>query len=606
MRAMIILSMLTASCFLLTGLIKPYPHPYAHRITGSYALPPAVDSSIACFKREAPQFAGSCSILRNALQSIDLQSPQSLAEAKQKLLDCRLHYKRIEAFLDYFFKSSSRIYNGPPKYEPEEPDMEYQSPVGLQVIESLLYDSAGRTPGQKQELLQQIEAVASSAADLPSLLYNFQADDRQLLESWRIELVRIITLGITGYDAPCLKSGLTESLEALQSMRIQLQPYRIPKDPGSDSLFGLLDKTIGWLRNHPEFDSFDRVAFLTEAALPLQHQLSLFIRERNLVLNTSKVLNYEADNIFSPDALIPDNFPRSGVENKGVTLPGASRQLLSAGRKLFFDKRLSGNGERSCASCHDPGKMFTDQLAANSTFDGHGSLKRNTPTLLYSGFQYRQFWDGRAGTLEEQVRTVLRDTLEMNGAPRDEQETAQIAAALAAYVRSLHPRNSPFDRYMQGDHRALDARQINGANLFMGKAQCATCHFIPLFNGLIPPDYKLTEFEVLGTTRTGNLDKPALSPDQGRYALYNFDFYKGAFKTPTVRNAALTYPYMHNGSLPTLEKVMEFYNKGGGAGLGLDVPEQTLPATPLHLNDREMQDIILFMNSLTDSTGYKY
>ena len=593
---MLILSILTGSCFFLTGLIKPVPYPTA----------PAVDSSIAYFRREAPQFARSCTILHTTLQSIDLQSPQAIADARQKLIDCRLHYKRIEAFLNYFFQSPSRIYNGPPKYEPEEPDMEYQSPVGLQVIESLLFDSAGRTQKQKEELLQQIGAVASSAADLPSLLYDFQADDPQLLESWRIELVRIITLGITGYDAPSLKSGLAESCEALQAMRFQLQPYKIQKDPRTDSLFHFLDQAIDRLHNHPDFDSFDRIAFLTQTALPLQRQLRLFIRERGLELNTSKVLNYEADNIFSPDALIADNFPRSGVESKGGALPGASMELITAGQKLFFDKTLSGNGQRSCATCHDPGKMFTDQLAANSTFDGHGSLKRNTPTLLYSGFQYRQFWDGKASTLEEQVRTVLRDSLEMNGAPRNDQETAQIATALAAYVRSLHPRNSPFDRYMQGDHQALDARQINGANLFMGKAQCATCHFIPLFNGLIPPDYRLTEFEVLGTTRTGDLDKPTLSPDEGRYALYAFDFYKGAFKTPTVRNAALTYPYMHNGSLPTLEKVMEFYNKGGGAGLGLNVPTQTLPAAPLHLNDREIQDIILFMNALTDSTGYKY
>ena len=111
----------------------------------------------------------------------------------------------------------------------------------------------------------------------------------------------------------------------------------------------------------------------------------------------------------------------------------------------------------------------------------------------------------------------------------------------------------------------------------------------------------MTEFEVLGTTRTDRLDQPQLSTDPGRYAIYPFPFYKGAFKTPTVRNAALTYPYMHNGAFRDLKKLMEFYNKGGGAGLGLRVPEQTLSATPLHLSPGEIDDIILFLQTLTDT-----
>ncbi|HTI09921.1 MAG TPA: cytochrome c peroxidase [Puia sp.] len=601
MRAIIILGILSGSCLLLTGLMRPAP-PQAS----------GVGVSIAYFRKEAPEFAKSCKELFSALQSIDPSTPPSLGKARQKLIECRLHYKKIEFFLEYFFRSSSRIYNSPPKYEGEEPDMEYQSPVGLQVIESLLYQPP--VAGKKNELLQQAGAVAGSAADLSSLLYDFQTDDRQILESLRVELIRVITLGITGYDAPSLKSGLAESYEVLQSMRFQLQPYLTAGETRSDSLLAFLDKAIGQLRNNPGFDAFDRVSFLTGSALPLQRQLRLFIRERKLELNTNGVLNYEADNLFSPDALVADNFPRGdaapgaaepaglrmGPVDSAAEAAGCQSALIAAGQKLFFDKTLSGNGQRSCATCHNPEKMFTDQLPSNKTFDGHGLLRRNTPTLLYSGFQYRQFWDGKVNTLEEQVKTVLRDPLEMNGAARGEAEMGQLSAAIAAYVRSLHPFNSPFDRYMQGDNRALGLREKKGANLFMGKAQCATCHFIPLFNGLIPPDYKLTEFEVLGTTRTDEFNKPRLSADEGRYALYPFAFYKGAFKTPTVRNTALTYPYMHNGAYHSLEKVLEFYNKGGGAGLGLKVPAQTLPDRPLHLSKEEMEDIILFLKALTD------
>ena len=157
--------------------------------------------------------------------------------------------------------------------------------------------------------------------------------------------------------------------------------------------------------------------------------------------------------------------------------------------------------------------------------------------------------------------------------------------------------------------------------------------FYPPLNGLIPPYYALTEFEVLGTTASDNfagpnktahaklvpnksataktahaISAPAkdaprlnLSPDVGRYTLYPFPFYKGAFKTPTVRNSANTAPYMHNGAFHNLATLLDFYNKGGGAGLGLSVPNQTLSPAPLHLSKDEMNNIIVFIHTLTDS-----
>ena len=573
------------------------------------SVPPSagVRSAMDYFKTEAGEFANSCTELRQTAQSIQASnaSPISITRARQQLIDCRRHYKRIESFLEYFFRSSSRIYNQPPKFEAEEPDMEYQSPVGLQVIESLLYEKKSRI--DKTALLEQINAIVSAASDLPALLYNMQASDEQVLESLRIELIRVMALDITGYEAPLLKSGIDESYEAMVSFRQQLQPYLTTVETRSDSLRYFLDKTIGDLYRNPAnnkspgaspaFDAFDRLAFLTGSALPLQRQLGLFIREKKWELNTNAILNYKADNLFSPNALSIDRMPGVHTGNKTA--------MIRLGKILFSETSLSGNGKKSCATCHDPGKMFSDQLTVPVAFDGHHLLDRNAPSLLYSGFQYSQFWDGRVKTLEEQVRAVLKDSLEMNA------DTVALAAAtpsldtvveaLAAYVRSLHPMNSPFDHYMNGNTKALNARERNGANLFMGKAQCATCHFMPLFNGLIPPDYARTEFEILGTTLTDRFETPRLSKDPGRYTVYAFPFYKGAFKTPTVRNTAVTYPYMHNGAFHSLEKLMDFYNKGGGAGLGLKVPEQTLSPDPLHLNPREIGDIILFIHTLTDS-----
>ncbi len=177
----------------------------------------------------------------------------------------------------------------------------------------------------------------------------------------------------------------------------------------------------------------------------------------------------------------------------------------------------------------------------------------------------------------------------------------QVAMAIATFIRTLSPMNSPFDRYIAGDQRAMTQDQIHGFNLFMGKAQCGTCHFAPLFNGLRPPLYDLTEYEALGVPAADDLHSPRQDGDSGRFGVYPIPFYQQAFKTPTLRNVAVTAPYMHNGSMRSLEKVMEFYNKGGGRGLGLTTPQQTLPAEPLHLSAKEIQQIILFLHALTDA-----
>ena len=177
----------------------------------------------------------------------------------------------------------------------------------------------------------------------------------------------------------------------------------------------------------------------------------------------------------------------------------------------------------------------------------------------------------------------------------------EVAASLAAYLNELNPMDSPFDLYIQGAQNALTDRQKEGFNLFMGKAQCGTCHFPPFFNALLPPLFDLSEVEILGVTSTDDLIRPLLDPDLGRFDLYKIPYYKRAFKTPTVRNVAKTAPYMHNGSFKSLQSVLDFYNKGGGSGLGLTVEEQTLSANPLNLSGRQLEDIILFLESLTDS-----
>jgi cytochrome c peroxidase len=574
------------------------------------------EATVAYYKLKSDEFAASTIRLQSSIANIRNNDSSSIRDARNALAVCRLNYKSIEFFLEYFFKSFAIFFNGPNKFEVEEPYMEWQSPIGLQVIETLLFQENVETV--KEELLQQIDAVNSSASDLKALLYGFKADDKQLLESFRLELIRIYTLGITGFDAPSLKTGITESYVALTGVEHALRPFLKENTSHADSVSYYLNSSLKYLNKKADFNSFSRLEFLVQYGLPLQKQLSLLINEMHLIHNsTNNILNYEAENVFSPDAININAFPNAGV------VPNSS--LIELGKKLFFETALSGNNKTSCATCHNPEKHFSDGLSKSLAFNGHSNVSRNAPTLLYSGFQFQQFWEGRARDLEEQVATVMSSPQEMNSnyttaskylsiqkeyknlfqqsfpTTKDSIITlATISQSIAAFVRTLNPRNSPFDKYMQGDKNALNESEQHGFNLFMGKAQCATCHFAPLFNGLVPPLYNLSELEILGTPKTDNFAKPESDTDRGRYNIFPIAFYEKAFKTPTVRNVSATAPYMHNGSFRSLDKVVEFYNKGGGKGLGLDVKNQTLSADSLHLTNTEIKDIVSFMQSLED------
>lgn len=563
---------------------------------------------VTVFREGAAEFSRSSLELKVAVAALDKKDTVTLLRARLALKDSRMRYKKIEFFMDYFFESESMIYNKPAKVEVEEPYMEYQEPSGFQVMEAMLFDADPAS--HQKELIAQADLVSSSAADLNSLLYGFEGNDKEIMESVRLELLRVITLSITGYDAPELKTGIEESYVSLEAISKILRPYLLK---GSDPLSLNLVNTLAYLKDHPDFDSFNRMEFLTKYALPMQEQLRDFIGSEKLDLNSKTALNYEAKNIFSRDAIPGDAFPGLKESNPAI---------VALGRKLFTEKSLSGNLRRSCSTCHRPEAYFTDGLKTSLAFDGKTYVQRNAPSLLYAGFQYAQFWDGRAKSLREQIKAVISNPLEMNGDhaviierlqrdtiyqkdfqrafPASGINTETLSDALAAYVKGLAPLNSAFDKYIAGDKKALSAEQVKGFNLFMGKGQCGSCHFAPLFNGLIPPFYKRTEYEILGTPENDDFDHLKADKDKGRSGYFPISYYEAAFKTPTVRNAEKTAPYMHNGVFKDLDKVVEFYNQGGGAGLKLDLPQQTLSAKPLHLSKEETHQIVVFMQSLTD------
>lgn len=555
-----------------------------------------VSHCLQYFRNGASDFLHANQDLYAAIDSLNADST-TVDRARKALADCRRSYKSIAFFTSYFFPSETRFYNAAPKFEVEEPTLELVEPMGLQQIEALLFEDD--VLSAKTMLLTHSEAMLTSAGDMASLLYGLEVTDAQVLESARIELVRIATLYISGYDAPLLKSGIAETLEATKALETILKPYWIANPKAGKSIAMLMNSSQSYLNTHQDFDSFNRMEYLTRFALPMQKELGAFITALGLEINTTKFLNHRAPHIYS----------RNALKSWDVEENDSARTLVDMGRALFFDQSLSGNASTSCATCHIPEKYFADGLTKSPSLVPDSVLKRNTPTLLYAGWQHTQFWDGRAADLKDQIHDVVFNPLEM-GAGRASFDVrgmgiGEVSEALAAFIRQLSPMDSPFDRYIDGEQAALTDRQVSGFNLFMGKAQCGTCHFPPFFNSLLPPLFALSEVEILGTTTSDDFEKAGLDPDPGRYDLYRMKYYKGAFKTPTVRNAAKTAPYMHNGAFKTLDKVVDFYNKGGGKGLGLPVEEQTLAAKPLNLSDHEMQDIVLFLESLTDSNPEK-
>jgi cytochrome c peroxidase len=252
-------------------------------------------------------------------------------------------------------------------------------------------------------------------------------------------------------------------------------------------------------------------------------------------------------------------------------------ESIELGRRLFFDRRLSCDQSLSCASCHDPERAFSDgRPLAVGIFGRQG--RRNAPALINRGYGRSFFWDGRVAMLEEQVLKPIQDPNEMDmslaeaaarvGLPPDE-----ISRALASFVRSILSGDSPYDRFINGDRSALTPEQQLGLQVFRGKGNCTACHVGPNFS-----DERLHN--------TGVAWRDGLLTDEGAD--------HGNFKTPTLREIARTAPYMHDGSLSTLQDVVEFYDRGGHPNPNLDSEIR-----PLRLSPAEKQGLLDFLSTLS-------
>jgi len=262
-----------------------------------------------------------------------------------------------------------------------------------------------------------------------------------------------------------------------------------------------------------------------------------------------------------------------------------TREKVALGRRLFFDKRLSRDGTLACASCHGPERAFSDGRAVAPGINGAEGT-RNAPALINRGYGRSFFWDGSADSLERQVLQPILNPIELGlTVPELERRTgmkvADVSAALASYVRTIRSGDSRFDRYAAGRTASLNALEKAGLEVFRGKGGCSACHFGSNFTD--------ERFHNTGVAwRDGRL------ADEGRFAISDNPRDHGAFKTPTLREISRTAPYMHDGSLATLEDVVEFYSSGGRPNPNLD-PE----IRPRNLSEEEKRALIAFLKTLS-------
>jgi cytochrome c peroxidase len=280
-------------------------------------------------------------------------------------------------------------------------------------------------------------------------------------------------------------------------------------------------------------------------------------------------------------------------------------EKVALGWQLYYDARLSADGSVSCASCHAPEAGFADPAPVST---GVGGLQgdRNSPTVINAAFSASQFWDGRAATLEEQALGPIENPVEMantlpqvlqtlEGIPGYRQQFAEVfggdritadmvAKAIASFERTVVSGDSAWDRWVETkDDSVISEAALRGEELFRGKAGCSQCHL-----GFNFSDAHLDLYHNIGV---GMAEEDF---DEGRYGVTKVIPEHGAFKTPTLRNVVETAPYMHDGSLATLEEVIAYYNDGGEPNAYLD-PK----ISKLELTEHEVADLVAFLEALT-------
>lgn len=574
----------------------------------------------------ADSFAVSCSLARAGMGTHGLR-----VEYERM----RSAYKACELLIEYLDPHTVTSYlNGAPlpKLDPKSTFIEELEPEGLQVIDELLYGHEKLDDETIRTVQDKSVRFASSIRQAMMLVRNAPWTDRMILECLRTGVLRLTTMGITGFDRPASEPTLEDNDPLLRTMCELLETYEPWSSSASDgralrASLSCIHRAQTMLRS--SFDGLDRAELIRTCLDPLYKNVvtlhtQLGVEFGDEIGSGQVVLNPRAESMFHHSVF-------NAAATTGLAATTLSPQMVELGRLLFFDPALSESNERSCASCHRPEKAFTDGLPTSTALGRKRSIQRNAPTLINSVFARRFFYDLRAMRLNDVVAHVVthkdefgsslidmvtrlrassryqlmfESAFRMKGA--EAIDATHVGLAIGSYVASLSSFDSRIDRYLRGEAVRVSPSERRGLNLFMGRAACATCHFAPTFAGYVPPTFVESESEILGVPARFDTVNAVPDTDIGRAAGIRREYsriYRHSFKTPTIRNVALTAPYFHNGSYRTLEQVIDFYARGGGKGIGWPVPHQTLPFDKLELNGRDRRDLVAFMKSLTDTVG---
>lgn len=545
-----------------------------------------------------------------------------------KIKEQRLLLKGLDFWLRYLEPTTYIKINGPLPVEWETEVFEkYEKPYRREGAGfTLAWQYLNETETEKDSLANLIQlAIHAGKVFLNDSITTKLSDPSHFYFCNRLFLLNLSTIYTTGFECPDEESILPELVAMTQSVKSIYESY--------NTLYPLFQLSSAYLQKYQSlmdfvksnignYQNFDHFTFIKDFVNPLYAINQQHIREYKL--SSKSVVDYslsKANNsIFDKSLYVAQN-PK-GLYRR-ISDPKILAEIERLGKLLFYDPILSFNNQRACASCHKSDQAFTDTIVrTNLQLNGQTFLTRNSPSLINSMYNHLIMLDGKHLSLQEQVKAVISNSVEMGETPEhvikkvldckdykqgftsllkytpEEKELGfdHLASAITFYYGKFSKYTSDFDEAMNNKTEVKDEVKL-GFNLFMGKAQCATCHFVPHFNGVKPP-YVGSEFEVLGVPADSNYKQ--LSPDVGRYAMNPAPETHHAFRTGSLRNISKTKPYMHNGVFNSLEQVIEFYNAGGGAGKGLYVPNQTLSSDSLNLSSNEKYLLVQFMKALDE------
>ncbi len=547
--------------------------------------------------------------------------------------EVRRNLKQMDFWFRYLEPTVYKKINGPLPVEWETEVFEkFEKPYrkeGAGLTLASLY--TGEDTVEKDSLVNLVQSAINATA-------TYQADSiTKNLVSYhhfylcnRLYLLNLAAIYTTGFECPDTSKIIPELRLMLADVGDTYHAFNesFPATALSKEYLSLYAGTIEFTKKQPDtYSTFDHYLFIKNYINPLFKLNQQLIKEYKVISRSfvDYTLNKTAASIFTKSLY-------NGQNAKGIYLRVDDEAVLAeiekVGKLLFYDPILSGNNQRSCASCHKPDSYFTDSAVATAMqFDGTNSLLRNTPSLVNVVYNHLVMLDGKHISLQDQTKAVVTNPIEMGSTEKDilkkvlscpgykkvfkkllaqtpgETEISfdHITSAITLYYSKFSRYTAPFDDAINGNAViAADAKK--GFNLFMSKAQCATCHFVPQFNGVKPP-YVGSEFEVLGVPQDTGYHQ--LSADKGRYGVNPAVETLHAFRTGSLRNMQHTFPYMHNGVFKTMDAVIDFYDAGGGTGKGLTVPNQTLSSDSLHLTPPEKKCLIEFMQTLNENIVFE-